>query len=110
MEASPSSSKILATLHEHGLGPIDVIVATNPHADYIGGLIDVIKNVDIGQILDSGQVQTTQIFEDFLNAISAKQIPLRSVREQNSINLDPRVKIEVLNPPVSLPNGLDDES
>jgi competence protein ComEC len=92
------------------LSRIDVVVATHPHADHIGGLIDVIKNVDVGQVLDSGQVHTTQTFEDFLDAIEMKQIPLKSVREGYSINLDPTVKIDVLNPPVSLPDGADNEA
>jgi beta-lactamase superfamily II metal-dependent hydrolase len=105
-----SSGKVLATLRELGSSRINVVVATHPHADHIGGLIDVIKNVDVGQVLDSGQVHTTQTFEDFLDAIEMKQIPLKSVREGYSINLDPAVKIDVLNPPASLPDGADNEA
>jgi beta-lactamase superfamily II metal-dependent hydrolase len=96
------SGKVLTSLREYGLSHIDVMVATHPHADHIGGLIDVIKNVDVGQVLDSGQVHTTQTFEDFLDALETKQIPLKSVREGDSINLDPTVKVEVLNPPANL--------
>jgi competence protein ComEC len=105
-----SSSRVLATLQEHGLSHIDIVVATHPHADHIGGLIDVINNVDVGQVLDSGQVHTTQTFEDFLDAINNKQIPLKSVSEGESIVLDPTVKIDILNPPASLPDGLDNEA
>ena len=102
--------KVLATLQEHGLSHIDVVVATHPHADHIGGLVDVIKGVNVGEVLDSGQVHTTQTFEDFLDAIDAKQIPLRSVRQGDSINLDPTVKIDVLNPPVNLIDSADNEA
>lgn len=105
-----NSDKVLATLREHGLSHIDALVATHPHADHIGGLIDVIKNLDVGQVLDSGQVHTTQTFEDFLDAIEIKQIPLKSVREGDSINLDATVEIDVLNPSVSLPGGAFNEA
>jgi competence protein ComEC len=105
-----SSSKVLSTLQEHGLSYIDVVVATHPHADHIGGLIDVINNVNVGQVLDSGQVHTTQTFEDLLDAIYNKQIPLRSVSEGESINLDPTVKINVLNPPASMADGSNNEA
>ena len=105
-----SSSKVLSTLQEHGLSYIDVVVATHPHADHIGGLIDVINNVNVGQVLDSGQVHTTQTFEDLLDAIYNKQIPLRSVSEGESINLDPTVRINVLNPPASIPDGSNNEA
>jgi competence protein ComEC len=105
-----SSSKVLSTLQEHGLSYIDVVVATHPHADHIGGLIDVINNVNVGQVLDSSQVHTTQTFEDLLDAIYNKQIPLRSVSEGESINLDPTVRINVLNPPASIPDGSNNEA
>ena len=104
------SGKVLSTLQEHGLSYIDVIVATHPHADHIGGLIDVINTVNVGQVMDSGQVHTTQTFEDLLNAIYNKQIPLSSVSEGESINLDPTVKIDVLNPPASIPDGANNEA
>lgn len=105
-----SSGKVLSTLQAHGLSYIDVIVATHPHADHIGGLIDVINTVNTGLVLDSGQVHTTQTFEDLLDAIYNKQIPLRSIGEGESINLDPTVKIDVLNPPASIPEGANDEA
>ena len=59
------SGKVLETIQEYGLNYIDVLVATHTHADHIGGLIDVIKNVSLGQIPDSGQVHTTHTFEVF---------------------------------------------
>jgi beta-lactamase superfamily II metal-dependent hydrolase len=105
-----SSGKVLATLREHGVSYIDFVVATHPHADHIGGLSDVIKNVDVGQVFDSGQVHATQTFEDFLDSINTKQIPLKSVRKGDSINIDPTVKIDVLNPPASLPYGASNEA
>ncbi|HZB79663.1 MAG TPA: MBL fold metallo-hydrolase [Nitrososphaera sp.] len=105
-----SSGKVLSTLQGYGLSYIDVMVATHPHADHIGGLIDVINNVNVGQVLDSGQVHTTRTFEDLLDTIYNKQIPLRSVSEGESINLDPTVKIDVLNPPASIPDGSNNEA
>ncbi len=105
-----SSGKVLSTLQEYGLSYIDLVVATHPHADHIGGLIDVINNVNVGQVLDSGQVHTTQTFEDLLDAIYNKQIPLRSVSEGESVNLDPTVKIDVLNPPASIPDGSNNDA
>jgi beta-lactamase superfamily II metal-dependent hydrolase len=105
-----NSGRVLATLQQYNLSHIDVVVATHPHADHIGGLTDVIKNVGVGQVIDSGQIHTTQIFEDFLDAIAEKQIPLKSVREGYSIDLDTTVKIDVLNPPAALPDGVDNEA
>jgi competence protein ComEC len=105
-----ASGKVLATLQEHGLSHIDVVVATHPHGDHIGGLIDVIKNVSVGQVLDSGVPYRGPHFEDFMEAIETKQIPFNLASEGSSIHLDPTVKIEVLNPPANLTTGLNNRS
>ena len=97
-----ASGKVLATLQEHGLSQIDVVVATHPHGDHIDGLVDVIRNVEVGQVLGS-QMHTTRHFDCFLDAIDTTQIPLKSLREGDSINLDPTVKIDVLSPPTNVP-------
>src|SRR5262245_25888947 len=80
---------VLSTLQDHNITNIDVVVATHPHADHIGGLIGVIENVNVSEVMDSGQIHTTQTFEDWLNAIDAAQIPLSSLHGGDSINLDP---------------------
>lgn len=104
-----SSDEVLSILNELAISEIDALVATHPHADHIGGLIDVIKNAYVRQVIDSGQVHTTQTFEDLLDAIYAAQIPLMSVRAGDSIDIDPHVKLDVLNPPDSLPVGTNNE-
>lgn len=104
-----SSDEVFSILNELAISEIDALVATHPHADHIGGLIDVIKNANVRQVIDSGQVHTTQTFEDLLDAIYTAQIPLRSVREGDSINIHPQVKLDVLNPPGSLPVGTNNE-
>jgi competence protein ComEC len=104
-----SSEQVLATLMEHDVSRIDVMVATHPHADHIGGLIDVINsNVSVGEVMDSGQLHTTQTFEDLLDAIDAKQIPLTSVKEGDLIELDTSVQLKVLNPGETLYEGEDE--
>jgi competence protein ComEC len=104
-----SSEQVLATLSEHNVSRIDVMVATHPHADHIGGLIDLINsNLSVGEVMDSGQLYTTQTFEDLLDAIDAKQIPLTSVKAGDLIDLDPSVQLEVLNPGDTLYEGEDE--
>jgi beta-lactamase superfamily II metal-dependent hydrolase len=100
---------VLSTLEENNIAKIDVMVATHPHADHIGGLIGVMNSVDVGQVIDSGQIHTTQTFQDFIEAIESNQIPLSSVRDGDSITLDPNVSMQVLNPPVTLFDGAHNE-
>jgi competence protein ComEC len=104
------AESVLAALQSNGISRIDVMVATHPHSDHVGGLIEIINRVEVKEVLDSGQIHTTQTFEDFIDAIDSKQIPLTTVHQGDDINLDPAVQLKVLNPPTSLPNEADDES
>lgn len=99
---------VLSAMQNHSVSRLDAIVATHPHADHIGGLIGIINEVEVGGVFDSGQIHTTRTFEDFIDAIDANQIPLTSVHDGDSIQLDPSVQLDVLNPPATLQVGADD--
>ncbi len=81
----------------------DVVVATHPHADHIGGLVDLFYKFPVGRVLDSGQQHTTKTFEDYLAAIDENKILYTMVRDGDAIDLDPTVDIQVLNPVKNLP-------
>ena len=47
---------LLPFLRYYGVGRIDVIVASHPHSDHIGGLVTLLEKVEVGHYLDSGQI------------------------------------------------------
>ncbi len=77
---------------------LDVVVSTHPHADHIGGLITILKKFPVKQIIDSGQVHTTQTYEQYLTLIDQKNIPYTVGEMGQSINLSPKVRVEILGP------------
>jgi beta-lactamase superfamily II metal-dependent hydrolase len=77
---------------------LDLLVATHPHEDHIGGLIDILNDIPIKQVLDSGQTHTAPSFENYLNLIDRKNIPFSIAERGQTIDLDPSLKIEVLSP------------
>lgn len=100
---------VLSALQQNGVTELDAVVATHPHADHIGGLVDVLNDVDVKEVIDSGQAYTTRTFENFVDVIDSKKIPLLSVHDGDTIDLDPAVALNVLNPPATLPVGADNE-
>src|SRR5688500_1813347 len=96
---------VLSTLQEHDINRIDVVVATHPHADHIGGLIGVMNSFDVARVIDSGQIHTTQTFQDFLEAVESNQVPLSGVCEGDSIALDPKVSIQLVHPRIEPRDG-----
>jgi competence protein ComEC len=94
--------RVESYLRNHGVTNLDLMVATHPHDDHIGGLIAILKDFPIKQVLDSGQSHTTQTFSTYLNLIDQKNIPFETAQRGQTIDLDQAIKIEVLSPPSTL--------
>ncbi len=52
-----------------GCKKIDIVVATHPHADHIGGLVEVLHSFEVGVFYMPNVVHTTKTFEDMLSAL-----------------------------------------
>lgn len=94
-------SRVESYLRDRGVSSLDLLVATHPHEDHIGGLLTILKDFPVQQVLDSGQVHTTPTFETYLNLIDQKNIPFKTAQRGQTINIDPSLKIEVLSPPAT---------
>ncbi len=42
-------------LRAHNMRRVDVVVATHPHSDHIGGLVALLEDIPVGHYIDSGQ-------------------------------------------------------
>jgi competence protein ComEC len=52
---------------------IEVIVATHPDADHIGGLIDLMRTYQIGEIVDTQTQSESQVYKKYREIIDAKK-------------------------------------
>lgn len=87
IDGGNQGSGALAYLRQHGITRIDTLIATHPHADHIGGLIDVLHALPVGEVVTSGATHTTGVFENFLDAIASARAPYREVRTGDRIAL-----------------------
>lgn len=97
-------------LNRLDISTINVMVATHPHEDHIGGLYDVLSNFEVQQIYDPGVAHTSQTYENFLLKIDAKNIDYTIGRAGQSIDLDPNVDIEIISPSLIDEDELNDDS
>ncbi|HBF66232.1 MAG TPA: hypothetical protein DDW34_11420 [Clostridium sp.] len=67
-------------------GNLDLVIATHPDADHIGGLDDVIKAYDVSKIMDSGATRDTKTYGDYWQA--AQNEPNCKVLFDNDMVLD----------------------
>lgn len=100
IDAGPATagSSIVSYLKSAGVSSLDVIVATHPHEDHIGGMIGVLNSFPVGLYVDSGAVHTTSAYVNVMNKLRADQTPYAEVRAGKSIPFASGVNVQVLAP------------
>lgn len=84
---------------------IDLVICTQPHADHITGLVEVLQRYRVKQVLESGVSYNSSIYQEWLRLIADKGIEYDIAHARQEIDLGGGVKLEVLNPPESLWEG-----
>jgi len=92
-----AGDKIVSYLEKQQIESIDLLVATHPDIDHIGGLPYVMKEFKVKNILDSGKLHSTKTYAAYLHQIRKQNIPVHIAMENEKIRLDPELTIRVLN-------------
>ena len=96
---SDNADKLVAELKKLGVKKVDILVATHPHADHIGGMNAVLKNFEVGKIYDSGQVTTSKMYQKYLKTVKEKKTPFALLRASDRIEFgSDGAVLEVLGP------------
>jgi competence protein ComEC len=108
IDGGESNSGVVPYLQRLGVQKVDVVVATHPHADHIGGLIDVLQQIPVDRVVTNGQLHTTLTYERFLDAIADAGAEYIEVARGDVIRAGSLV-LDVLHPE-SLTDSLNDGS
>ena len=91
--------RVVANLRRLNITKIDLLVASHPHSDHIGGMQKVLDNFPVGQVLDSGLPHSSPLYQHFLEMLAKKHIPYRVAEQGQTVALDPALRILILSPP-----------
>jgi competence protein ComEC len=86
-------------LQKRRIKKLDVIIATHPHSDHIGGLVEVLKSCQVGLVIDGGRPHTSFLYEKFRKCVKIKKIPflVPSAGQELAVSRDGRLLF--LSPP-----------
>jgi competence protein ComEC len=79
---------------------IDIVVATHPDLDHIGGLTSLLRNRKVEYVIDSGYVHTSLAYMSYQEARNTSKIIYGSIGQ--TIMIDPYTTMEILAPPKGL--------
>lgn len=81
-----------------GYSKIDYLVATHPHADHIGSMAYIVRNMDIGSVYMPKAAANTKTYENLLESISDKGLRVTSAKAGLTIAEESDYTINVVAP------------
>jgi len=72
IDGGEKSPGVVDYLKKYVDGPLEVMVATHPHSDHIGGLIAVLGAFQVQQIWDNGDKSDSSTYNEFMAAVQAE--------------------------------------
>ena len=98
-DAGPRSNakKTVNYLKSCGVRKIDLLVASHPHEDHIGGMKELLSKIPVKQIWDSGYNHGSKVQRDFYQMIKDKKIPFGRPKRGYAAKMGD-VTLEVLAP------------
>ena len=100
---------IQAHLERHNISTIDVVVATHPHADHIGGMAQIIDLFDVHAIWMPDVTHNTRTFERMMDAVENNGLEINLTSAGDVLELGP-IHMTAVSPNGSGYNSLNDYS
>ncbi|MFB4164063.1 MBL fold metallo-hydrolase [Alteribacillus sp. JSM 102045] len=89
--------EIVRYLKNAGIEKLEWVVATHPDIDHIGGLVEVLKKVEVENVLDSGREHNTKTYKKYRNIVKEKNINFFVAEEGEMLNTNLANRVKVLN-------------
>jgi beta-lactamase superfamily II metal-dependent hydrolase len=101
IDGGGKSPGVVSYLQDYVDGPLEVVVATHPHADHIGGLIAVLEAFGVDQIWHNGDTATSQTYSQFMEGTNSEGADVYIGRRGMQIEAGD-LTLDVLGPPDDL--------
>jgi beta-lactamase superfamily II metal-dependent hydrolase len=108
IDGGDKSPGVVSYINHYVDGPLEVMIATHPHADHLGGLIGVLDAFKVDEIWLNGDTSTSQTYSQFMSAVNSEGADVHVARRGDTIHAG-NLTFNVLSP-VNLGNDTNDNS
>lgn len=100
VDAGPRSDadRLIQQLEEKNIDDFEMIIATHPHEDHIGGMVKVFDRYEVEEFYMPKMTHTTKTFENMVNAVAREGIKIKQIKEGMTFDLGSGAMIEVYSP------------
>ena len=88
---------------------IDLVVCTQPQADHVTGLLEVLQRYKVKHVLEAGVSYNSSIYQEWVRLIADRGMEYSAACTGQEIDLGNGINMEVLNPPQGLWQGTGDD-
>lgn len=81
---------------------IDLMILTQPQADHVTGLVEILPHYKVKQVVESGITLNSFIYNQWLKMVKNQEIKYSTARAGQEMDLGNGITIEVLHPPEPL--------
>ena len=81
---------------------IDLVILTQPHADHVTGLVEVLKRYEVNQVIESEISYNSSIYQQWSKSVENEGTIYEIAHTGQEIDLGDGIRIEVLHPPSPL--------
>lgn len=92
------AKKVVSYVREQGIEKLDLVIATHPDADHIGGMDKVIKNFDIGVFAMPDVSAKTNQYKQIQRELKAKKMKATRLYQGDEVQIDDDIDFEILSP------------
>lgn len=98
---STTFNRVERYLEDYGVDHLDLVIATHPHADHIGGMPSVLQRFSVGEFIMSFMPEdatpTTRTYIRMLELLDEKEIPVREAKVGDIYELG-TARLQILGP------------
>jgi competence protein ComEC len=77
---------------------IEIVIATHPDADHIGGLVDLMRTYQVGEIVDTQTESESQVYKKYKEMIDSKKISVAEGVAGVNIKIGENAEMKILSP------------